>query len=240
MSPTAREVAPNLPLSGTELRELIRLDMERLLDAEGQLVPHIAFGRVAWEIRLTLHTSNVLSPISNSHVTSRPAGTNVAEKSPELAAVESFPLRDADLALTVVSAHEAQRAVTSPNAERVRAGLPITVQSRQQDGSRETRKVTYPKEATQFSRDAPNIMDATAQAERDMGITPMPTVRREPTETELRALELAVPESRDFWGRTPNESAADLSPEATQKVKDFFGKDVVPESKEPWPVTKPE
>jgi len=143
--PTARETVPNRALSGAELKRILADDFERLLANEGLLSDHIAFGRVGYDLRLDLHLDNPYHPESSISLKSRPVAGNLVAASPELAAVESAPLADPSPEATVASRRRSRR-ITSPNAERVRVGLPVPVEVKQQDGTVTTEAITYPPE----------------------------------------------------------------------------------------------
>lgn len=137
--PTAREAIINRRLSGDEARQLIAADVERLLAAEGLLSSHVAYGRIAWEVELRLHVENALSPDSRSFVESKVNAATPAVSAPPLAA----PAPDAVIAGLTIS-----RSIESPNAERLRTGLPITLDVKQQDGTVSQQQVSYPVDPT--------------------------------------------------------------------------------------------
>lgn len=165
--PTASERVPNRALSGDELRKLILADFERLLDQEGALGPHLAYGRVAYDIRLTLHTVNPLSPTQVTQLASRPRAKQELESAPALSAVEPMPLAkprvDATLAATTL-----RREIDSPNAERLRTGMPIPVDMRQTDGTTRTERIEYPPDATVGSQ--AQVVDTTREAAADWSL----------------------------------------------------------------------
>ena len=143
--PTARETVPNRALSGAELRRILADDFERLLAAEGLLSDHIAFGRVGYDLRLDLHLDNPYHPESSVERKSRAVAGNIVAGQPELAAIESAPLTDPSADAAVASRRRSRR-IVSPNAERVRVGLPVPVEVKQQDGTVTTEAITYPPE----------------------------------------------------------------------------------------------
>ena len=156
--PTSRELVSNRPLSGTELKELIAADFARLLDIDGLLSNHIAYGRVSYEIILRKHLDNASRPTDESIIRSRKMATNIVSSQPELAAVEPIPLRDPSTN-SIFSGDRASRDITSPNQERLRAGLPVPVDIRQQDGTRVTEYVRYPQ---------PEVLDDTGLVIEDV------------------------------------------------------------------------
>lgn len=136
--PTGRETIINRRLSGAEARALIAADFETLLANEGLLSHYVAYGRIGWDIELRLHVENALAPESRSSTASRP---DVA------AGVGSAPLDDPAPG-AVIAASTISRAVESPNAERLRTGLPVTLDVKQQDGTVSQRAVEYPVDAS--------------------------------------------------------------------------------------------
>lgn len=146
MSPISRETVVNKPLAGNEMKELLRADFDRMIDGEGLLSAHIAYGRVAWRMMLYLDLDNASAPtrIPSRMESARQANDAVKER-PQLAAVEAFPLASPPPSSDrVVAGVELDRTITSPNEERLRAGLPLSVTVPQQDGMRVTEQVQYP------------------------------------------------------------------------------------------------
>lgn len=161
--PTGRETIINRRLSGSEARQLILADFEALLANEGLLSDHVAYGRIAWEVELKLHVENAMSPDSRSWVESATIGGNLQNAAPQLAAVEAPPLVDpSDDA--VIAATQVARAVESPNAERLRTGMPVTLDVKQQDGTTSQQQVTYPVETSEGAASQAVIIDTSAQA----------------------------------------------------------------------------
>ena len=125
--PTSREIVSNRALSGTELKEiLLRYFKEHVLDQEGLLSDYIAYGRISYEIRLILHLDNYTRPESTTTYRSRRAGNAEVEANPDLAVVEALPLADNPPDATL-SAATITGNITSPNVERIRAGIPVPV-----------------------------------------------------------------------------------------------------------------
>ena len=151
---TLRETAINKPLTGLELAEIIRRDMERVIVGEGSLSAHIAYGRVGYEIILRIHTGNPYMPVTENSVRSRGNADT-----PE---VEAPPLVDAP-ADASIGGTTLTRTITSPNAERVREGLPVPVEVRQQDGTKTVENVVYPKAKDAGDGDV-TVVDSTNEA----------------------------------------------------------------------------
>jgi len=141
--PSSREIVVNTALSGDELRQILLADFPRLLAAEGMLRSNAAFGRVSYTIALRLELDNPFFPESTTRITSLPVDPKQAEADPTLKALERPPLAspspDAGSGGTV-----ARRKIDSPNAERLRMGLPVPVLVDQQDGTRSQQYVQYP------------------------------------------------------------------------------------------------
>src|SRR5579863_8722032 len=94
MSPTSKEVVANKALSGAELQDIIRQKLDTLMANEGLLTHYSAYGRVAFTLTLKLHLDNMMLRESEIEGSSAPAGVNVIEESPQLAALEAPPLTD--------------------------------------------------------------------------------------------------------------------------------------------------
>jgi hypothetical protein len=73
----------------------------------------------------------------------------------------------------IVSATQISQRVTSPNAERLREGMPVEVTRDQQDGSKLTEKVSYPKQPSLGNADVV-ITDTTEAAMAAWGIKDEP------------------------------------------------------------------
>lgn len=178
-----REIVTNTPLSGAELKIILANDFLRLLQNEGMLQDYAAFGRCAYEIRLTLHTDNHMFPTTVSVQRSRPiarniiAGGMVTEEgavmapAPQLTAIESMPLEnpsgDASMGAT-----ELHRSIDSPNAERLRNELPVPVMVDNQDGSKRPETIKYPKDESLGDGDV-MIVDVTRPTRQEFG-QPLP------------------------------------------------------------------
>jgi hypothetical protein len=154
--PISSETIVNKALSGGELKKLILADCVKLLDNEGMLSPHIGFGRVAYTITLALHLDNPFHPESVMDIASK------ATEAPGLAALEPPPLRDPS-ADAVIAGSQLDRKIVSPNVERVRAGMPVTMDVRQADNTVSRQHVTYPTDDTLGDGDV-KIEDATSAA----------------------------------------------------------------------------
>src|SRR4051812_27137679 len=140
---TSKEIVINKGLNGEEVKQLLRRDFERLLANEGLLSHHVAYGRIAWDVRLRLHLQNPMSPESESSIASQRVGSNIITQDPSLAAIEKLPLSPAPPD-SVVSGIELSHTVESPNLERVNSGIPVPVMVKQNDGTTSQQQVVYP------------------------------------------------------------------------------------------------
>ncbi len=146
MSPTQREIVAQRPLKSTELAQIILDDVKDILSTNGMTTGQIAYGRVAYEIRVTLHIDNPAYPTDTTIVRSKGRSGQQKEETPELVAIEPGPLKDTtDEAF--LSSTERHRDIQSPNAARVEHSLPITVLRREQDGQTREELVTYSADA---------------------------------------------------------------------------------------------
>jgi hypothetical protein len=176
---TARETVVNRALSGSELKKLILADAQRLVDNEGLLSPHIAFGRVGYTLTLKLHTDNPYVPDSSITMASRGASVQELAARPELSSLEIAPLTLPSPSAEV-GAMELTRDITSPNAERLREGMAIPVLVKGQDGTTTTESISYP-EGSFPDLPAGEIMirDSTEMAKQQWGLV-------EPSQTEAK------------------------------------------------------
>lgn len=231
MSPTAAEKIPNRPLSGTELRKLILEDIDRrLLEGEALLSGYMGFGRVAYRANLTLFLDNPLHPESKNFIDSRPASKQELEARPELAAVEPPPLRDPSPE-AVISSYTLDRSIDSPNAERLRAGMPVPVEVKQQDGTTITEQISYP--PSDDIEVNVTITDTTAAARAAAGLPPAasPVSAPRPELDELG--KCGHPKKHVALSGICVECGADPWIPASAP-------DPTPEAPQPWPTTRQE
>jgi hypothetical protein len=155
MSPTSAELVSNKPLSGTELGNIIRKDVDRLLADDSMLGSLVAYGRVSYEVRVTLHMDNYSYPTHVTSVHSRRA----AKDQPDLTAIESgLPLAKPS-PTSIVSAHETHRDITSPNVSRIEHGLPVEILRRDGAGQTQSESVHYPPDIADSKGPAPITRD---------------------------------------------------------------------------------
>ena len=151
--PTASEKVPNRALSTTELQDLLRTDFQRLLDNFSLLQSCSAYSRIAWDIRLTLHTEQ---GTAESNLASRQVAENIISGAkldehrrqqpprPELRVVGDMPVPTPP----GTPATTLHRDIDSPNAERLRNGMPVPVERRQSDQTTVTEMIQYPPDET--------------------------------------------------------------------------------------------
>jgi hypothetical protein len=174
--PTLSEKVVNRPLSGIELKAILRAAFDKLLDGEGLLADRVAYGRVSYELRLTLHTGNVFWPVSVTTVDSarRGAVTDVlpVAEGEQLPQPEPIPMRNPPPD-AMFGATQLDHTIDNPNAERLRHDMAIPVERRQADGTTITEPIKYPKgsvESTELGEGHVKVHDATAAARRDLGL----------------------------------------------------------------------
>jgi len=171
--PAASEIAVNRALSGEELKVVLRAAFEKLLDAEGMLSSHVAFGRVAYDLTIRLHLDNPFYPQSITRVESRQASKQEVATDPRLAVIEPPPL-DKPHSSPTVAGQTVSQSIESPNAERLRHGIPVPVDVRQQDGTVTTEHIQYP---AGMENDVPEnivLTDTTRTAKADWGLLDEP------------------------------------------------------------------
>jgi hypothetical protein len=144
--PSGKETIVNKALSGSELKEIIRRKLDRLMDNEGLLNAYVAYGRVGFTLNLKLHLDNMMqreSEIEGSSDVGTP-GT------------EAPPLTDPSPE-AIIAGTELDYSIDSPNAERLRHELPVVLDVKQPDGTISQQTVKYPKE------DAPEPLEGNEQ-----------------------------------------------------------------------------
>lgn len=148
--PISNERVPNKPLSGPELVQIIEKDVHDILSRDGMFNINIAFRRVSYEVRVTMHLDNPIYPEHVSTTLSRPAGKNVVEVKPELGALEPHPLADNERGKPELSedetifSQERHREIASPNMARVEHGIPLKIDKRNMDtGVMETKEQKF-------------------------------------------------------------------------------------------------
>lgn len=136
------EMVTQRGLSGSELAEIIKKDTAFILANDGMFTNSVAYGRVSYELRLTVHVDNALVPTHVSVVHPFAVSKQQLAANPELAALEmNVPLDDTtedDIILGV----EVERSIQSPNAARIEHDLPIQVKVTV-DGQKTLKDITY-------------------------------------------------------------------------------------------------
>jgi len=141
--PTSNEIVPNRPLTGIEAKQIILADVHAMLDRDGMFTEYIAFSRLSYEVVVKLHLDNPAYPNHTSVVQSRkePSKPAVIEP-PPLANPRPQPETE------IVVAKRRSRVVESPNKERVKRGMPVTVTARSTEtGHFEDKQVKYDPES---------------------------------------------------------------------------------------------
>jgi hypothetical protein len=189
MSPTSRESVPNTALSGGEVREVIRRRCDDLLAEFGILSDQMSFGRIAFTVAITVQVDNAMQREHSITAASRRVATNIVAETPGLAAIEPAPLADASPDSVVISL-TADSAVDSPNAERVRVGIPVPVMVRQSDGTKTLERIRYPQDDAAGEGDF-RVRDTSAEARAAWGL-PEPPIDS-PTDPDADAINAAAP-----------------------------------------------
>jgi hypothetical protein len=144
--PTHNESVPNRALSAPELKQILLDDFMRLLEGEGMLSGGgMSFPRVGYTISLALHLDNHLNPESYIELHSKPLAHNVPDATPGKGQLFTAPLsRNDDGTQAEVAATRLDRMIQSPNAERLRVGLPVPMEVRDHDGTTRQESAIYP------------------------------------------------------------------------------------------------
>lgn len=151
--PTQSEKIVNRPLNGLELKSYLLSICQRLLDAEGLLSEHIAFGKVSGNIKLTLKLENAYFPESVTSI--------------------AFEKEDPTAPVTGENEFGQQTAtftMDNPNAERVRLGLKVPVETKQLDGTKQVEHILYPSDMEDLPAQQVEIKDTTVEGKKELGI----------------------------------------------------------------------
>lgn len=141
--PASHERVPNRPLSGVELRKIIERDVNRILERDGMFTQNIAFGRVSYEVRVSIHMDNPMYPLHEANILSQPASKQEVEADPTLGALGKGPLDNVSDDEALFS-EEVHREIASPNVARLEAELPLIMEKRNMDtGVVEQKEVHY-------------------------------------------------------------------------------------------------
>jgi hypothetical protein len=171
--PTSKELVSNKPLQSTELAAIILSDVRRLVDGSCLLTGQIAYSRVAYELRLTLHLDLPAIPTSIDSVLSRAQATDAIAAAPALAAIEPGPRLADPSPAAVLQSTGLKRDIDSPNLARIAHSLPIEVSTMGQDGHVQEHLVDYtPSDvgmrADQFPE--PDLSDVTEEMRKELGL----------------------------------------------------------------------
>lgn len=143
--PLSNETVPNKPLSGEELKKIILQDITSILDRDGMLQHHLAYGRVAYEVRVTLQLANPYLPEHKVSRKSQDPPKNLPPGDPKKD-INAPPLTRKYAKGSVVVGSERERTIDSPNHARIENGLPVTIQRRGEGGRIVEQEVKYDSE----------------------------------------------------------------------------------------------
>lgn len=138
--PASHERIPNRSLSGTELVQIIERDVHNILTRDGMFTNNIAFARVSYEVRVSVHLDNPIYPEHIAIVLSRPQSKQEIEKDPQLAAIEPSPLVEPLTEQETVFSEEMHREIASPNMARIEHEIPLIIEKRNLDTNMIERK----------------------------------------------------------------------------------------------------
>lgn len=133
--PLASERIANRPLSGSEVKQRILADVKRVLDHDNMFADYLAYGTVSYKVTVEMATSNPFAP-----------GVHATAASGNL---------DAEAELR--GGAELERAITSPNTERIAMGLPLKVYN----STGVSQEIAYGKEMIPDYKE-PEVKDTTA------------------------------------------------------------------------------
>ena len=151
--PASTEVIPNRPLTGPEVRKIITDDVDAILRRDGILQPNVGYHRLAYTVTVTYQLDGPMLSNYRSIIQSRPQpGQNPA--------VEPGPLKNPSPDALQGTASRT-RTITSPNKERIKRGMPITVTRRNAEtGMPENKEIKYDR----------SVLGADADASVDEGV----------------------------------------------------------------------
>lgn len=162
--PTGKDVVPNRPLAGHELKQIMQKDFDSMLNGDGMFSAHMGFRRVAYEISIKLHLDNPMHPEhKNKRVSKDPAKNEVPPKSD----IKAYPLQDPNDD-TVATGVTRTRQIESPNAARIEFELPVETQHMdRQTGEIKSKPVVYDKVGVTPTK--VNDKDISSAAQQDWG-----------------------------------------------------------------------
>lgn len=162
---------PAKPLTGAELRQIIMKDIGTILDGDGMLATHIAYGRIGYDVTVKLHSSRLVDPTWQNKTTSRKPTVQDSENNPALEALDAFPLSNPEED-AIAAGTTRSREIDSPNAARIFAGLPISAVMREADGEIVEKSIHYTFEEAGIEG---NVVDETYV---DKHLTPEEVVKK--------------------------------------------------------------
>jgi hypothetical protein len=89
--PARQELVANRPLRGDELAKIILADVTDILARDCMMTSRVAYGRIAYEIKVVLHMDNPAFKESETVIRAKAPSDNMVEARPELAAIEGGP-----------------------------------------------------------------------------------------------------------------------------------------------------
>lgn len=166
--PTSKELVANRPLTGQELSKIILADLAFILARDTMLSAHVAYGRVSYDLRVTLHMDNPAYPEHTTRTVSIRKSDNELVADPSLSAIEGAPPLTSPSKDSVLHSTERHRSIESPNLARLEHGLPVTIIANDSAGHAVERKVVYPAEAAEGVGTPPSDMDVTSIVKGEM------------------------------------------------------------------------
>lgn len=163
--PTSKELVVNRPLRGTELAKIVMADVASMLAKDTMLANHIAYGRITYSVRLTLHLDAQQPYVATA--VSRAPSDNQAEADPSLLSIATGPTLPDPSKDAYLSSVERTREIQSPNMARIEHGLPVTILAQGEHGHAVEKEVVYPPEAVEGISPQPTDVDMTAIARAD-------------------------------------------------------------------------
>ncbi|MGH7181963.1 MAG: hypothetical protein ACREJN_08310 [Nitrospiraceae bacterium] len=151
--PASNERVQNKGLSGSELSTIIQNRVKEVMSRDGMFVDRIAYQRVKFEVRVTLHLDNPLYPKHITSVLAPNYSDQDLQNNPELATLERgpLPLTEPLTADSAVVSVQVDEVIASPNGARIEHDMKLKMDvTNREKGFIEEKQISY-------SGDKPNL-----------------------------------------------------------------------------------
>jgi hypothetical protein len=143
----AEQAAMNTYLSGKELANLIKNDVDHMLNQDTMLASHVGYRGAAYSVSIKIMTKNPIIPDWTNKVKSKKSTVQQIGDNLAMTAVQAFPLvLEEDDEPVNMGAH-LTREIISPNQSRIENGLPVPITRRTAEGNTVEELVHYEKDS---------------------------------------------------------------------------------------------